>query len=220
MSKARPLRRIGCVTILLLSCVLMPLAYRSFVERRAIERLSSTRNVTVIRESIVPRRLWSLGLRLPWSSRVTGVVIADSRFEVGDIALLEDFRHLKSVTISSDSLSDSDVCALSKLPLRRINILAKKLTDRSAKHLASMSELENINIESDNLTDESLRALSSLPRLRDIRMQLTGVTDAGLMSLSHHPTLRIVDVKFTMVTPEGVESFRRENPGIDIEHGW
>ena len=91
-----------------------------------------------------------------------------------------------------------------------------KVTDASAKVLASMSRLVELDLRETSLGDETLRAVAALPQLRTLNLFATQAGDAAMDALVAATALESVHVWQSRVGAEAVTRLRAARPALRV----
>ncbi len=113
--------------------------------------------------------------------------------------------------VSLRQATDADVEAL--LPLKnnliRLDLARSAITDRSARAIGQMLNLQSLHLEHTGVTDQGIEALTGLGSLEFLNLYGTAITDASIVHLRRLSSLRRVFLWQTGVTQEAAASLER-----------
>ncbi len=120
---------------------------------------------------------------------------------------LNGLKKLRSVAISSMSVTDDGVAAVAKLAHLRVLSLWECLnvTDAGVVALAGLKDLQALDLRWTKLTDTGLGKLAGVKALRRLSLSKTKVTDAGLKAVAGMKEMQILNLEQTGVTDAGLE---------------
>lgn len=147
--------------------------------------------------------------------------LTDAQFQEIVSIVLRD-RKKVALSLTNTDISDASVELLrgaSNIVILELSDC--KLSDRSAKAIATLDHLVNLglNCDGEGVTNAGLKELSTLVRLRYLQLgstQRSPISDPGLKHLENLSNLKHLTLRSTGVTEAGLESFRRINPQTEI----
>jgi hypothetical protein len=135
----------------------------------------------------------------------------NSRLSVADFAkLLHDKPQLRSMSLDGNSLDDSIVDSLLRLPMLESLGLSKNkaITGRSLDKLAVLTKLNILSLGDTSITDANLPAIARNKGLKSLYLNGTKVTNAGMTALRPLTQLEDIRLKGTVVTPQGLKALQ------------
>ncbi len=136
----------------------------------------------------------------------------------GDIANLNEFPELVSLSLQGDQITDKHLRYLENLHhLISLTLDHTNVTDAGLAHLANLEGLTALNLLGTPITDAGLAPLTKLPNLCSLNLENTRVTDKGVQYLLQMPSLAYVTLTGTEVSESGVERLRNADIQVDFE---
>lgn len=151
----------------------------------------------------------------------------------GKLKGLFELKHLRSLTIHSNRVTDAGLSGLGRLKnLESLNLGAcLSVTDATLKEIAGLTELRTLDLSFTSVTSQGFKQLTGLKKLRSLNLngmdeirdigmkELAGlkqlhslslwqvnVTDVGLKQLAGLKRLRSLNLSFNPVTDEGLKA--------------
>lgn len=154
--------------------------------------------------------------------KVVRVVLSAGRYRDADLALLEDFPGLRSVSLFNCSNITND--GLKHLSyhsnLTELNVYRHKgISDEGVAHLRGLTRLETLHLDGSSVTDAGLDHLLDMTRLQELDIDGTPVSNAGIVKLGALPALKRVFVQNSRTTDEGAAALKRVLPHVKVELG-
>jgi thiol-disulfide isomerase/thioredoxin len=154
------------------------------------------------------------GAEKPWAEQVADVregrsekiEIATPVITDADLAQLEGFRGLKTLSIERSSISDEGFQTLASLAnLESLKIRGAEVTDAGVQRLDALANLRVVNLPQARFTNAGLASLSKLPNLELLRFGSPHVTDEGLKQVAAIESLRFLHLIHVPVSDAGLK---------------
>jgi hypothetical protein len=138
---------------------------------------------------------------MPFSSELL------ERLEQNDAQLQEIY--LKTFpAITDDDIDEFVAAARNNDKLKRIILLDSKVSNRGAKALATLVNVEEINLSASEVSDGGAEALAVMPKLKKLNLSGNCITNSGVIALSHSNTIISLNLSFNdQITEIGVKEF-------------
>lgn len=99
-----------------------------------------------------------------------------------------------------DTLTDDGLTSLRLLGVKDLRLECPRLTIRSARHLATLSELESLYIATANVDDEWIVEIAKLKRLEMLNVMNSQVSDRSAAAIKSLPNLKYLAVANSRMT--------------------
>ncbi len=133
------------------------------------------------------------------------------------MGVLDGFRDVERIGLSSTGLSESTLSDLGTLPsLTQLDLDGTHTSDAALKQICAITTLEELSITNTNVTDAGVVHLKRLPRLAVLSLDGTLVSDASAENLAGIRTLEVISLSNTQMTDEGVTVLQSRFPLLDL----
>lgn len=169
--------------------------------------LNEARNARISQGSGLPAGPFQL-----WEVSIMGPHAAHHLHE-SDLKKLTEARGLSVLNLMFFPLTDGGLRQLLSQPelakLKRLNLMATRITNESLKDIRQLPHLEELVIDSTAVDDDGLALLLEsrfiISNLRDLKLGGTSVGNLGLAKLVTLGNLEVLSVLETLVTDEGLD---------------
>lgn len=129
----------------------------------------------------------------------------------GDLALLDDLKAVKSISIPFSKITDCGLrhCSyLASMEFLNLNN-CEGFSDNGLKYVERMHGLKVLWIGGTKTTDSGLKHLRGLTQLENLGLWDTKVTDAGMCHIVELRDLRVLDLRGTATSDESIPLLAR-----------
>lgn len=132
---------------------------------------------------------------------------------------INDFRELRSLTVTNTSIDDEFVvrCSLVLPQLRTLTMSYTLVTDRSLSEVSRIESLQSLSLQATRVNGSGLAYFNGHPSLHTIDLRETLFDDPAVEHLHHIPHLKTVRLGATRVTEKRIASLRRDIPHLRVE---
>jgi hypothetical protein len=115
---------------------------------------------------------------------------------------------IAEVSLARTWATDEDLTYVAQIKtLKRLDLSFTLITDRGAKDLQQLQQLEDLNLETaEALTDASMNYVKNIPALRRLKVRGIDITDVGMPAIAQMTGLRSLDLSHTMLEDVGLEN--------------
>jgi len=137
--------------------------------------------------------------------KVLLIDLAEAAIGDEDVAILNNFPHLRSLTLADTDITDEGLQHLAELTsLETLDLSTTQVTTAGLASLTKLDKLDMLILGGCKVGGSGLSVLKELPALRMLILSDTDISDAGLAELAELTQLRNLNLDYTDITDSGL----------------